>query len=223
MSTARVAARAALGRLGGREVGWVAAAAALVAASGVAGRGVPGYGSDPAVAHAALGVGVPLLAFALLRALLPGQLDLALYPWARHGVSRRRALVAIGLAGSAVAAGAGMFLAVLGVATSRVPSDPQLAPDLVVSAGLGALGGAAYFAWVLAGARLGAVGPGLFVAVDWVLGAVGGATSLAVPRGPLRALAVSEPILDLPLYASAPWLAGLGLVCWVFVLLRTPP
>lgn len=223
MSAALAAARAALGRLGAREVGWVVAAAALVAASGIAGRGFPGYGSDTGVAHAALGLGVPLLALGLLRALLPGPVDLALYPWARHGTNRRRVLLAIGVAGTGVTAGAGMLLAVLGVATSRGASDPQLVPDLVVSAGLGALGGAVYFAWVLAGARLGALGPGLLIAVDWVVGAVGGAASLAVPRGPLRALALSEPILDLPLCASAPWLVGLGVVCWGFALARTPP
>lgn len=221
MSPMVLVLRASARRLGGRARGWLATGGALVAVCGVSVRGSSPDASDVAVAHLALGVVLPLLALAWLRALVPSTLDEALAPWSRLGMSRRAVWLATGAVGILATAAAGMLLAVVGVVASRPTADPLLLPDLGASAWIGAAGGAGYFAWVALGARWARLGPGLMLALDWVLGAVGGAASAVVPRGTLRALATAQPILDLPLGACGPWLVGLGLVAWLVSLAGT--
>ena len=74
-----------------------------------------------------------------------------------------------------------------------------MALDALTSAYAGALGGAAYAAWLALGTALGRRGGGraALLVVDWVLGAGTGATATITPRAHLRNLLGGTPPMNL--------------------------
>jgi hypothetical protein len=183
-------------------------------------------GADHALVGAAAAVVLPLLAYTVVGAALGGRsLSWAVAPVVAFGARpRRAALASIGLAALACAlAGAVLFAAVALVAHGV--GDPPPARDAVVSAYSGALGGAAYAAWLSLGATLGRRGGGrtLLLVLDYVLDAFGGAAALVTPRAHLRNLLGGEPAMGLPERASAVALVAIALACAVLAAQRTRP
>jgi hypothetical protein len=175
----------------------VAIVSAIVARNGVSGadhvmRGSFGY------------VVVPLVAFAITGAALGGQgLKRAVRGIVALGADPRRAALAaslVAILASAVAC-AVLGFAVCAIAHGR--GDPPVAADLLASTWVGALGGAAYAAFFAFGSAIGkGAMRGVFLAIDWILGAGAGVGSIFVPRGHLSALLGGTLAAEIPLRAS---------------------
>jgi hypothetical protein len=105
----------------------------------------------------------------------------------------------------------GSLLAAASTLIAHGAADPPLSHDVLASAYAGALGGAAYGSWFALGASFGAAGVGrtVFLALDWLLDAVGGAAALVTPRSHVRNLLGGLPPMDWPERWSALALLGL--------------
>jgi hypothetical protein len=180
--------------------------------------------ADRTLSGAVFGLVLPLLAFATLeRATGRVRLAVATNSLARFGFSRRR--VAFGmLAASAVVVGvASALLAALAVIAARGSSSATL-PDVLTSAWIGMLGGVAYTAWFLLASTFGARGGGRAVAlfVDWILGSTTSWLAVPWPRGHLRNLLGSAPVLDMSQSAALIALACLSMIYATVALFRLP-
>ena len=226
MSSARAGVALSLGRLR-RPAAAVAPAAAVVfvvVAALLQRRASPTRAADHTLVAAVFGIALPLLAHATLTQITGGaRLDAALVSLARHGGSRRLCAVGLVMTAAAWLASLGGILAALAVILARSPPDPGLVTDLLTSVWLGALGGACYAAWFSLGSMVGASGGGRLVLLllDWVLGS--GATALAAPwpRGHLRNLLGSEPVLHMPQWSALAAVLLLTVGCTTWAVLRT--
>jgi hypothetical protein len=149
---------------------------------------------------------LPLVAYVIAGASLGGAgLRRAVRGVVALGAAPRRAALVTTLVAVAASAIAGAVLAVVVCAIAHGSGDAPLGADLVASAGVSALGGAAYGAFFSAGSALlrsGAMRGGFLVA-DWILGAGAGAGALLTPRGHVTALLGGALAADLPLRASS--------------------
>jgi hypothetical protein len=196
----------------------------VVAASLLQRRVSPSRAADLALVAAVFGIALPLLAHATLSQLTGRtRLEAVLVPVARHGGSRRLGAAGLILGSAAWLASLGGVLAALAVLLARGTGDPKLLGDLLNSLWLGALGGACYAAWFSLGSMIGASGGGRLVLLllDWVLGS--GTTALAAPwpRGHLRNLLGSEPVLHMPQWSALAAVLLLTLACATWAVLRT--
>lgn len=172
----------------------------------------------------AFGFLVPLAGFALARAILgPGRLDDAATPLARFGASRRT--VALGLALFTVLSTALLAASIAAVTAllAHDPFAPPLAHDVLASAWIGALGGAAYGALFSLGATFGAKGGGQSVVLilDFALGGSLGLAGALTPRAhTLNLLGAPPPLEALSQGASAAALAAMVLLATTFAVLR---
>ncbi len=174
------------------------------------------HGADHVLIETYGGLVLPVLAYVVVGAVFG----------ARSISDSTRALVALG-AGSSTAALAAVAVAVsactlggaaLAAAVAVVAhgtADPPIALDAVTSAYAGALGGAAYAAWLALGTALGRRGGGraTLLVVDWVLGAGSGATAAITPRAHLRNLLGGTPPINFSESSSACALVILTIVC----------
>lgn len=216
-----VLTRAEGARLLRSRAAWLTCAAwcalALVAAL-LARRDGASHGADRVLLGAYGAVALPLTAYAVVGGVLgAGSLSAAVEPFVRLGAPAvRAALAAVIVSAIACAAlGAGLGAAVAAVAHGA--ADPPLTRDAATSAYAGALGGAAYAAWFLAGAAFGKRGGGrtTLLAVDWVAGAGQSSAALFVPRAHVRNLLGGLPPLDVSERVSAAALVAIALVCVV--------
>jgi hypothetical protein len=124
------------------------------------------------------------------------------------------AMAAVAVAVSACALG-GAALAAAVALIAHGTADPPMALDALTSAYAGALGGAAYAAWLTLGTALGRRGGGrvALLVVDWVLGAGSGATAAITPRAHLRNMLGGTPPMNLPESSSACALVILTIGC----------
>jgi hypothetical protein len=188
-------------------------------------RVAPARAADHALVAAVFGLALPLLAYVTLTQLTSGaRLEAALVPVARHGGNRRLSVAGVVLTASVWLAALGGVLAAVAVLCARGPSDPKLMSDLLSSTWLGALGGACYAAWFSLGSMLGKAGGGrlALLLLDWLLGA--GSTALAAPwpRGHLRNLLGSEPVLHMPQWSALAVIVLLTISCATWAVMRTP-
>ncbi len=184
----------------------------------------PSRAADHTLVAAVFGLALPLLAHATLTQLTRGaRLEAVLVPVARHGGSRRQGVAGVVVTAAVWLASLGGILAGLAVLVARGTGDPKLVSDLLSSVWLGALGGACYAAWFSLGSMWGASGGGRLVLLllDWVLGS--GATALAAPwpRGHLRNLLGSEPVLHMPQWSALAAVLLLTMACAAWAVLRT--
>lgn len=160
------------------------------------------------------GVVLPLLAYGIVSSALGGSgLRAAIRGLvALGGDPAKAALATAGVAvlSSALASGA---LGGLVCALAHGPTDLPLARDVTTSFGVAFLGGAAYAAFFCAGSAIGrGAMRGVFVVVDWVLGASGGLGALFVPRGHVTSLLGGAECFELSRRASSVVLVVLALV-----------
>jgi hypothetical protein len=169
----------------------IAAWAALAVASAVAAKS---HGSTTGATHALRGafafLVLPLVAYAVVGATLGRSgLRRGIRGLVALGAAPRSAALAsvvVAMASSAVLCGA---LAALTCALAHGAHDPPLASDLVTSLWVGALGGATYGAFFSAGSAIGkGTMRGVFLAVDWIVGAGAGAGAVLTPRGHVTSL-----------------------------------
>lgn len=178
-----------------------------------------GHGVDRAVGGTFGPLLLPLLSLASLSLLCPeGTLAEAARPLVLLGAPLRRASLALGLAVVTLAATSAGVVAALVVAIAHSPGDAPLLLDLASTAGVSALGGAAYASYFLLGyAFLGRSGGGILFVLDFLAGGLG-AGSLFTPRGHLRALLGGPLAAHLPPQTSSVLLVVMMVV---FLLLAT--
>jgi hypothetical protein len=88
--------------------------------------------------------------------------------------------------------------------------DPPVATDALATAGISALGGAAYAAYFCAGSAIGKGSMrGLFLALDWLMGSGGGFGAIFVPRGHVLSLLGGAQAFEISSKASSLLLMGL--------------
>lgn len=201
-------------------VGWTALA--VVAAYVTRGRG-SAHGADHVLLGAFGGIALPLLVYGVVSATLGGD------GLARSGAS----LVAFGAPPARVATVSvlvtALASAVLGAALAAAVAfvahgsgDPPVVRDILTSAWIGGLGGAAYAAMFTLGACFGKRGAGrsAVLVVDWIFGSGYGALSCFFPRAHVRNLLGGDPSLELTQGASAMMLGGLVVVYAALAVVR---
>jgi hypothetical protein len=210
-------ARQPVMRLIRRPSVWIAVGAWCILACTVGlaahARGSP-HGADHALIDTYGALALPLLAYALVGAIVASQsLRSSMAPLVAFGAPpAQAAAVAIGVAAMACA-GVGALTAAAVAVLAHGVADPPVLRDAGASAYAGALGGAAYAAWFSFGSAFGRQGGGraVLLLVDWILGATGGTGALVTPRGHLRNLLGGAPPMDLSQRASAAALVVLAL------------
>ncbi len=136
---------------------------------------------------------LPLVVFGLTgRVLAGGNMKDAIRPLVGLGAAPAQAAVSMTTTAMLAGALAGALQGALVAAVAHGPGDPPLAWDVLTSAEVGALGGAAYAALFAFGSTFGgAVGRSVLLGADWVLGA-SGSGALLFPRGHVRSLLGGE-------------------------------
>jgi hypothetical protein len=157
---------------------------------------------------------VPIFCTGALSLLLAGRgLRESTWPAARFGAPR--AAVALGsiLVLAIATAAVALLLAMLGVALAHGDGAPPLLGDLLTSAWVAALGGAAYAAWLSFGASFGRVGGGRYVVLvlDFVLGGTD-LLGVVLPRGNLENLLGLGAPFDVGQRASSLLLSSLAVL-----------
>jgi hypothetical protein len=171
---------------------------------------------DRALGGIVFGVAVPLLGWAMLGSATAGRrLDESVRELSRHGANRRWAAGGLVVVAGATLALAAALCASVGVLATRLPGDPQLGRDLLLSSRVGLLAGMSYAAWLALGSTLGGRGGGrgLLLAADWLLGAGTGLLALPLPRGHVRNLLGAPPVLEMSQPAAS---LALGLLVAIY-------
>ncbi len=156
---------------------------------------------------------LPLLSYATVGAVLgAGGLRRAIRGTVALGAEpRRAALASVGVAVVSAAVLSGL-LAVLVCAVAHGSQDPPLASDLPTSLWVGALGGGAYAAYFCGGSAIGkGTMRGVFLALDWIVGAGSGFGALFTPRGHVQSLLGGPLCADISQRASS--LALVAILC----------
>ena len=116
---------------------------------------------------------------------------------------RRAALASVGVAVISAALACGVLAAVV-CALAHGAQDPPLSSDLPTSLWIGALGGGAYGAYFCAGSAIGkGTMRGVFLALDWIVGAGSGFGALFTPRGHVHSLLGGPLCADISQRASS--------------------
>lgn len=148
---------------------------------------------------------LPLVAYGIVAGALGGAgLKASVRPLVLLGAKAPRAAGAV-IAVSCIFSA--LVCAVLGAIVCIVAhrtGDPPVSADALATAGISALGGAAYAAYFCAGSAIGkGTMRGLFLAMDWLLGSGGGFGSLFVPRGHVLSLLGGAHAFELSSKASS--------------------
>jgi hypothetical protein len=208
-------ARLPLARLGRRRRAWfpIAGWAALAMASALSARlaGVVG-GADHVLRGPFATLVLPLLSYTVvsgalggmgLRPALRGVVALGAVPGTAALAS---VLVSVGTSG--IASG---LLAALVCVVAHGTGDAPLLADLASSTFVAAVAGAAYAAWFCAGSAIGrGAMRGVFLVVDWVLGASAGFGALFTPRGHVVSLLGGALCFDLSRRTSSVMLVAIA-------------
>lgn len=155
---------------------------------------------------------IPLLAYGVVAAALGGQgLRASVRPLVLLGAAPPRAAATMVLVACLVSAILSAALGAIVCILAHHPGDPPLGADVTATAGIALLGGATYAAYFCAGSAIGkGAARGIFLAVDWLLGASGGFGSILVPRGHLTSLLGGGPAFELSHRASSVFLIVLA-------------
>ena len=196
-------ARPPLARLLRRPRAWLGTAAwcALAFAFALAARERgAAHGADHVLLETYGALALPLLSFVIVGAVVASQsLRASTAPVVAFGAQPARAAaasIAVAVAGCAVV---GAAVAAIVALVAHGIADPPRLHDAAVSAYVGALGGAAYAAWLSLGASFGRRGGGrvALLVLDWILGEGGGMAALFSPRGHVRNLLGGGAPMDL--------------------------
>lgn len=166
---------------------------------------------------------LPLLAYGIVAATFNGQrVGTAGAPLRAYGAAGGRVAMISALVAMAATALLGAILAPSLILLGHSAFDPPLAQDALTSAWIGALAGATYASFFTLGACFGknGGGRGVFLFVNWVLGAGKGASALFVPYGHVRSLLGGDPVLSLSQRGSAIGLAVVAVVALAFTAWR---
>lgn len=170
-------------------------------------------GSDSGANHVMRGafayLVLPLVSYAIVGAVLGGGLRRGIRGLVALGAEpRRAALASIGVAVVSAAVASGVLAAIV-CALAHGSHDPPLASDLPTSSWIGALGGAAYAAYFCAGSAIGkGTMRGVFLAIDWIVGAGSGFGALFTPRGHVQSLLGGTLCAEISQRASSLALVG---------------
>jgi hypothetical protein len=197
--------------------------ASLVVVSALIERRVASAGAVDRALAATFNVVIPLVSFSVAAAISArGNLRESVWPAARYGVARRD--VALGAIGAGLAASAALaaIFGALAVAVAHGQGNPPLAGDLVTSAWIAALTGAAYTSWFTAGATFGRRGGGRWVPLlaDFVIGGSAGLAGAVLPRANAASLLGGAAALGLPHASSSLILGASAVVLAAFAALR---
>jgi hypothetical protein len=174
------------------------------------------HGADRVLSSAYGALSLPFIAYAIARAAFGGRsMVSSTAPLVAFGAQPWRAAFASVCVATTATALLGASLAALVALVAHGTADPPRAHDAIVSAYVGALGGASYAAWFALGTTIGRRGGGrlLFLGLDWLLGGVGAPTALATPRGHLRNLLGGASPLNVSERSSAIMLVGMIVLC----------
>jgi hypothetical protein len=212
-------------RLRGRAgLGAPALAVAIVIGSAIVElRREPAAAADVTLAGAAFGVCLPLVAYAIVaRATRHGRLDDGVRHLSRHGASRRSAVAGLVVRATLHVAAIGALLGLLAVIVARGRLDMATVSDALTTVWIGALGGAAYAAWLSLGSLFGRAGGGRLVCLglDFTIGAGSSASASPWPRAHVRSLIGGACVLGIPAWESAVALLALAVVYLLLCLLR---
>lgn len=210
-----------LARLRRSPRGWISVAlwVALALASAQLARAAHA-GVYRALGGAYGGLALPLVVFGVTGVVLGGRgLPDAVRPLVGFGASAKSAALATLGAAAAASALAGGVVGALVCVIGHGPSDPPLAWDALQSAGISALGAAAYASLFAFGSTFGrGAGRGVVLGVDFLMGG-SGTGALLLPRGHVRsllggdaALALSGPASTVALVVIALAFAGLAVL-----------
>lgn len=156
---------------------------------------------------------LPLVAYGVVAGALGGMgLKASVRPLVLLGAKPPRAAAAAVAVSCIFSA---LICAVLGAAVcvlAHRTGDPPLVADATATAGISALGGAAYAAYFCAGSAIGkGTMRGFFLMMDWLLGAGSGFGSLLVPRAHVQSLLGGARAFELPSKTSSLLLVALVL------------
>jgi hypothetical protein len=196
-------------------LGWTALAVAVAI---VDREHSSGHGANGALLHAFGGIALPLLAFGIATAVANGN------TLSHSG----RALVALGAPPvrvatasvlTAIVASAFMGVVLGGVVLLVAGTDRPLGDDLLTTAWVAALGGAAYGALFSLGSTF-RWGRGVLLIADAFLGSWGSLGAVVLPRAHLRSLLGGLPANDLAQQWSVIALAAITLLCAALAIRR---
>ena len=217
MSTAGALARLPIARLLRTPRAWLPMLGWTTLAVGatVITRNAGGASADRAVLAVFGPFVLPLLAYGIVAATFNGQrVGTAGAPLRAYGAGGGQVALTSAVVAMAMTALLGAILAPALVLLGHSPFDPPLAHDALTCAWIGALAGAAYASFFSLGACFGKKGGGrgVFLFVNWLLGAGKGASALFVPYGHVRSLLGGDPVLTLSQRGSAMALVGVAAV-----------
>ncbi len=179
-------------------------------------------GAVDATVSIALGLGLPLATFNLVRrATCSENISLVLVPFGRIGCSRRALAIGVFLGTATLALV--VALASLGVALAVAYREtPGFLADLVTSSRVAALGAGAYASLFLLGTSYFKRGRGMWLvlALDLLLGGGASAISAPFPRAHLTSLGGGEAVLGLSQRQSSAALAMVGLLALLWLVAR---
>lgn len=215
----------AAGRLGGLwGAGAYLGAALFVACASLLEKEIaPEAAVDRALTGPVFGWTIPLLAYAAVaRVANYRRLDDAVRDLARHGADRRATVAWFVLMTAARVAVVGALVSALAVLLGSSDPPALVRTDMLTSAWIGAVGGAAYTGWFSLGSLWGKTGGGrLFaLAVDWVLGGAASAVAVPWPRAHLRSLLGGDLVAGLPAWQSSVTLGLLAVLYFFACVLR---
>jgi hypothetical protein len=170
-----------------------------------------GHGANGALIHAFGSVALPLLALGIAVAVSKGE-TLSHSGRSLVALGAPPARVAAASVLTAMAATAVMGVVLGGIVLVVAGTDRPLGDDLLTTAWVAALGGAAYGALFSLGSTF-RWGRGTMLIVDALMGSWGGLSSVFVPRAHLRSLLGGLPANDLPQHMSVVALVAITLVC----------
>jgi hypothetical protein len=182
--------------------------------------------ADRALAGAACGLLLPLGAYLLVDALCSGgRLDAALSVATRRGANGRATGLGALVLVAAVSAGFASVLAAVSVLLAHSGASPKWTTDAAQSVPVAALGSLAYVALFSMGSEFGRRGQGrtVLLVADWVFGSGTSMLALPWPRGHLRNLLGSEPVLDFSQPLASALLVGLTILFVSVTLWRVRP
>lgn len=197
-------------------IGWLLFAVVLGLSAGAKSTGVRN-----ALSISLVGTALPFLSYAAISGVV-GEKGLGAVVWSFSlmGMSRLRAAVSLVLASLALGALLGLLSAAIVVVLGHSAMDPPLARDLLTTAWVGALGGAAYASLFLLGASFWkGAGRGVLLAIDWVLGG-SGFFALLLPHGHLRSLFGGEAAFEVSQRTSSLLLLALTLLMGAWAVRR---
>ncbi len=174
-----------------------------------------------ALSVAFVGSALPFLSYAAISGVV-GEKGLGAVVWSFSlmGMSRRRAALSLLVAALALGAVLGLLSAEIIAVLGHTAMDPPLGRDLVTTAWVGALGGAAYASLFLLGSSFWkGAGRGVLLAMDWVLGG-SGFFALLLPHGHLRSLFGGEAAFEISQRASSICLVALTVLMGAWAVRR---